>query len=739
MIRFCRMKTIRFLLILSCFLEAVACSPKRTWSDDPQVAAVELLCERLLPRQSKSIYFTIEPADEEFYALETEDGRLHISGSSVNALARGLGDYLRDWCHIGVTWFVRDKVQEPRRLPSVEGRVQRRALLDKRFFLNYCTYGYSLPWWKWEDWERLIDWMALHGVTLALANTGQESVWLETWQEFGLSEEQIRSYFTGPAYLPWHRMTNIDHWQGPLPQSWMDGQLALQKKIIARENSLGISPILGSFTGHVPAALKEKYPKAQIERLNRWSSFDQAYSAWYLNPADSLFRIIQSTFLEKQKEAFGGDCHIYGADLFNEVNPPSWEPSYLSEAARLTYDALRENDPEAIWLQMSWLFWHKRSMWTPERIEAYIKPVPKDRLIMLDYFCENVEIYRQTDNFYGQDFIWSYLGNFGGATMMAGNFEDISMKLDRVYTDAPDECVGIGCTLEGLDVNPIMYEYVLDRAWERLGDDASWIERYADCHSGKSDEHVRKAWKIVCEKVQKQKSGHVVSQIPARPRLDGQAKWNIPSSAYSNLDLLDAWGELLQADDCQTPEYRFDCVNWARQCLDNYFTELYAGLREDYAAGDLEGVSAKGARMMEILRDVDKLVASDAYFLMGKWISDARSWGITAEEKDYYETNARMLLTCWGEKGKILNDYANRDWNGLIGTYYLPRWEKFITGLSESLRSGEPFDEAAFLAWCSDFEWKWAHSFSKMPSKPVGNPCRLSRALYEKYKEYIRA
>lgn len=718
-------------------LAALFVSCGKRWSDDPQIAAAQQLCARILPTQSNNIDFVLEEGEGDSYSLETVDGRLKIGGNNANSLARGLGDYLRDYCKTGVTWWARDKVKEPSELPIIEGRIERNALVGKRFFLNYCTYGYSLAWWKWSDWERLIDWMALHGVTLALANTGQEKVWLETWQEFGLLPEQIREYFTGPAFLPWHRMTNIDSWQGPLPQKWIDEQAELQKKIIARETSLGISPILGSFTGHVPEALKELYPDAQISRLGKWSSFEEEYSAWYLSPTDTLFRSIQRAYLRNQRELFGAASHIYGVDLFNEVNPPSWEPEYLSEAAKGTYEAISETDPDAVWLQMSWLFWHKRQKWTPERIEAYITPVPKGRLVMLDYYCDLVEIYKQTDNFYGQDFIWSYLGNFGGNTMIAGNMQDISGKIDSVYVAAPSECVGLGCTLEGLDVNPVMYEYVLDRAWERVGDDYAWIDSFADRHAGSEDPHVRAAWRIMYDEVQKQTGGHWVSKIPARPSIDGKAMWCRPAIAYDNRDLLDAWGELLLAGDCDTPDYRFDCVNFARQCLDNHFTSLYEGVLEDYGKGDLDEVSRKAALMLDILTDVDTLVAADSYFLLGKWIADARSWGTSPAEKDFYETNARLLLSCWGHKGIGLTDYANRDWNGLIGTYYRPRWEKFLGLLQESLSTGEAFDSEAYLDWCREFEWDWAHSPETLTSIASGDARTLSARLYEKYRGVI--
>ena len=43
-----------------------------------------------------------------------------------------------------------------------------------RYFFNYCTFSYSMAWWDWTQWERMIDWMALKGINLPLAATGQE-------------------------------------------------------------------------------------------------------------------------------------------------------------------------------------------------------------------------------------------------------------------------------------------------------------------------------------------------------------------------------------------------------------------------------------------------------------------------------------------------------------------------------------------------------------------------------------
>ena len=42
--------------------------------------------------------------------------------------------------------------------------LSRSKRVKNRFFLNYCTYGYTMPWWKWGEWEHFIDWMALNGI-----------------------------------------------------------------------------------------------------------------------------------------------------------------------------------------------------------------------------------------------------------------------------------------------------------------------------------------------------------------------------------------------------------------------------------------------------------------------------------------------------------------------------------------------------------------------------------------------
>lgn len=725
-----------FLSLLSVLLVS-ACSLRTETVSDPQVAAAKALAERILPKQSRNIEFVTVPSDSsDCYTLEFKGRKLVISGNSALSMAVGLNHYLKEYCLQTVTWYVRDAVKVPRRLPKFEGKISRKAVVRDRFFLNYCTFGYTLNWWQWKDWERLIDWMALNGVNMALATTGQESIWQNVWRELGMTDEQIRAYFTGPSYLGWHRMTNMDRWHGPLPQSWLDSQRDLQVKIVERERELGIRPILTSFTGHVPRDLKELFPDANITKLNGWGGFEEECHSWYLHPTDQLFAKVQDLFLAEQQKMYG-DCDVYGVDPYNELDPPSWDVDFLAEASRLTYESIKKYNPEAVWLQMAWVFYYKRAYWTPERLEAYLTAVPKGKLLMLDYYCDKIELYRTTEKFYGNDFIWSYLGNFGGNTMISGHFKDVSAKIDRAFEEGGSEFKGIGCTLEGLDVNPYIYEYVLDRAWEKTMTDQEWVCNLADRRAGAVDENYRKAWEIMYEKIMKDIAGNRSGMIAGRPAMTGISKWNKVWIPYSNKDLLEVWKYLTLSESYDSPSWKFDCVNIPRQCLDNAFGRINKAMLEAHKAGDAAKVDSLCTMMSDLLDDVDRLVAADPYFLLGKWIEDARAFGADTAEKDYYERDARNIITTWGARDQKLNDYANRTYAGLVADYYKPRWEMYFKAVRESLANGVPVDERALLDQILDFEWDWVARTDKYASAPVGDPAELCRELYQKWNKHI--
>src|SRR5690349_19762131 len=109
------------------------------------------------------------------------------------------------------------------------------AIVPELYYLNFCTFGYSTAFWGWAEWEREIDWMALHGVTMPLALGGHEATLRLAYGRLGMSEAEIRTFLGGPAYLPWVYMGNLDSFAGPLPEGWIDEHLELGRRIVDRQ------------------------------------------------------------------------------------------------------------------------------------------------------------------------------------------------------------------------------------------------------------------------------------------------------------------------------------------------------------------------------------------------------------------------------------------------------------------------------------------------------------------------
>ena len=690
------------------------------------------LAERIIPRHAQHFNFKQKKSDDgkDFFRIESLKGKIVITGNNANSMATGLNHYLKYYCLTTVSWYADIPVEMPDTLPMLKQPIEHKAKVERRFFLNYCTYGYTMPFWQWKNWERLIDWMALNGINMPLAITGQEAVWYKVWHKLGLSDQEIRSYFTGPTYLPWHRMANIDGWNGPLPIHWINSQVTLQKQILKRERELSMHPVLPAFAGHVPHALKRIYPNANIQTLGKWAGFDKAYHCYFLNPEDPLFAKIQQLYLKEQTALFGTD-HIYGIDPFNEVDPPSWEPKYLKQVSSNMYHTLTQADPKAEWLQMTWMFYFDKEKWTAPRIEALLTGVPQNKMILLDYHCENVELWKQTQRFHGQPYIWCYLGNFGGNTAMIGNVKESGARLENALKNGGKNLWGIGSTLEGFDVTQFPFEYIFEKAWNHSLSNEEWVNFLADRHVGTINSSIRESWQLLFN--------DIFTQIPKvlgiLPNLRPEYNKNNPRTTieYENSKLFRAFELLLKESQIKHDTHKLDIIMIGRQMLGNLFLEKKDSLDKAFGKKDLDEVKRLSAIMRELLRDIDILTSYHPHCSLSSWLDAARSYGDTPMLKDYYERNARNLITTWGGS---LNDYANRTWAGLIRDYYAQRWEMYFEALLHSLQTGTKFDQKDLNKRIKTFEDAWVNSVEPIsifqPKQPLH---KFATSLLHKYKD----
>ncbi|KAF7824582.1 alpha-N-acetylglucosaminidase [Senna tora] len=764
-------------------------------SPSVQEAAARGVLRRLLPSHLSSFEFKIVSKDEcggdSCFLIKNHDQssqngpEIMIGGTTAVEIASGLHWYLKYWCGAHVSWDKTGGIQiasipKPGSLPPVKNE----GLMIKRpvpwnYYQNVVTSSYSYVWWDWERWEKEIDWMALQGVNLPLAFTGQEAIWQKVFKDFNISSEDLNNFFGGPAFLAWARMGNLHGWGGPLSQNWLDEQLVLQKQIISRMLNLGMTPVLPSFSGNVPAALTKIFPSAKITRLGDWNTVD-GDSRWcctyLLDPSDPLFVKIGEAFIKKQINEYGDVTDIYNCDTFNENSPPTSDPAFISTLGAAVYKAMSEGDKDAVWLMQGWLFYSDSAFWKPPQMQALLHSVPSGKMIVLDLFADVKPIWKTSFQFYGTPYIWCMLHNFGGNIEMYGILDSISSGPVDARLSENSTMVGVGLCMEGIEQNPVVYELMSEMAFRNDKVQVlDWLKTYSHRRYGKANHQVEAAWEILYHTIYNCTDGiadhnhDFIVMLPdwdpsanfasgsgmsslqnkiyfltpgSRRFLSQETKSDMPQAHlwYPTEEVTKALQLFLDAgkEHAGSLTYRYDLVDLTRQVLSKLANQVYIKAVTSFQKKDIDAFHYYSNKFLDLIEDIDVLLASDDNFLLGTWLESAKKLALNQQEMmKQYEWNARTQVTMWFDTNQTsqskLHDYANKFWSGLLESYYLPRASTYFSHLSTSLRKNEKFK---LQEWRK--EWilqsnKWQEGNEVYAVKAKGDALAISKALYEKY------
>jgi alpha-N-acetylglucosaminidase len=659
--------------------------------------------------------------------VEAVGGKIVLRGSNGVSACRGLKWYLNERCQCSVTWCG-DNLKLPDPLPLDFGPYRETTAFQYRYIFNNCIYGYSMAWWKWAEWERMLDVLAYNGINMPAMLLGQERIWQETYKEMGLDARDLDTFFAGPAWYPWQWMGNLDGWGGPTPQSVIDGQCELQKRILSRARSLGMKAVLPGFSGHIPKALVDRTPGIKCQTMEWWG-FGPTYILDWQDPA---FRKISSIFMRKQREIYGTD-HYYNIDPFNEMTPPSSEKSYLSNMAKTIFSCIDESDPKGVWVLMTWFCKEASGTWTPERTKDFFDAVPNDRMLALELWGENWHGtgWHKQGGWYGKPWVWCILQDFGNRVDIYGGLPQIVDNYARMQK-SPDrgDIRGMGIMTEGLGFNPVIYELVLDMMWNgAVGGGNLWEQKYLLKRYGSVPEPVRKAWDILYATRYNRTQLVDCSPLCFAPRLITEAE--------ADMNLFEAWRLMLEGAPQLggVPAYQFDLVNLGREAMGALMPRFTIAIQEALDRKDVEGLRVAGGKMLAYIRDFDRLLATNEHFLLGRWVAGARSWGSNDAEKALLEWGAKRQITDWG--GKI-GSYAIKEWSGAIADRMLPAWEKYLGMMEGDVRAGKQFDKARATSASLDLIRAWPDKRTDFPTEPVGDAAAVSRELFSKYESDMK-
>jgi alpha-N-acetylglucosaminidase len=332
--------------------------------------------------------------------------------------------------------------------------------------------------------------------------------------------------------------------------------------------------------------------------------------------------------------------------------------------------------------------------------------------------------------------MWCNVHSFGCSVNLGGALNRNNDGLMSARRDPNSGLLtGLGFVNEGLDYNPVVYDLMFEMAWRETPVNLSaWITDYVHHRYGQSRVDAQQAWRILADTVYgaPNRTRSIIDHAPTLTSGGG-----FPS--YSNTRLADAWHYLLQASQelAGTDTYDFDLVNVARQVLSNHAAILHLELREAYQAKDTQAFGKASARFLGLIRDLDELLATRRDFLLGRWLEDAKRWGANDAERKICQWNARRVLTLWGQ-GPAIDDYARKEWSGMLSGYYLKRWEWYLREVSESLKNKQSFDDAGFSRKLRQWMVEWSDGQETYPTEPSGDSVAVAKRLWKKYHEAFK-
>lgn len=714
----------KFLCLISLFLLGVTL----------YASPITGLLERIDKGASRKFVIERLKGEKDFFELDQKGNKVVVRGNNYVSIATGINWYLKYYAGINLSWNGM-QADLPEVLPPVLKKERHETDLKLRYDFNYCTFSYSMAFWDWKRWEQEIDWMALHGINLPLAMVGTDVVWKNVLEELGYTREEINAFIAGPGFQAWWLMNNLEGWGGPNPDSWYERQEELQKRILKRMREYGIEPVLPGYSGMVPHNAKDRLG-LNVADPGRWNGYPRPA---FLQPTDPQFERIAALYYREMTLLYG-KASYYSMDPFHEGGNTSGVD--LEAAGKAIWKAMKQANPRAAWVVQAWGANPRPQM---------IRNLPAGDMVVLDLFSESrpqwgdpASSWYRKEGFGQHDWLFCMLLNYGGNVGLHGKMAHLIEEFYKAKDSSFGKTLkGVGMTMEGIENNPVMYELLCELPWreQRFSKD-EWLEGYLKARYGKSDSQVSQAWMLLsntiynCPAASTQQGTHE-SILCARPSWKAYqvSSWSEMSDYYDPADVIRAAGMMVEAAERfrGNNNFEYDLVDIVRQAVAEKGRLMYRVLVDAYKAGDRELFKLSSDRFLRLILMQDRLLATRPEFKVGRWLESARNLGSTEEEKDWYEWNARVQITTWGNRVAAddggLHDYAHREWNGLLRDFYYLRWK---TWLDEQLKSFEGGQPKAIDFYALEEPWTLKHN--SYASEAEGNPVDIACEIYREIK-----
>ncbi|MBI2841826.1 MAG: alpha-N-acetylglucosaminidase C-terminal domain-containing protein [Armatimonadetes bacterium] len=352
---------------------------------------------------------------------------LIIAGNTDQATNYGVSEYLERHCEVG---FFVDGYYIPRRktIPFM-GIDQVDVPRFTIRFWNSDTGHWGLKKYQSrfrtaEEWLRQFDWLEKRRLNFTLLPLGANSDMCSgpILRAFDVGEPPLEARYLGgwPAGWAW-------------PVEYRD---YVTNAIFQFGRERGIKFWSGAGLGDVPARFRSAHPELKYMPSD-------GYDNPLLHPDEPATRHYTKVYNDEINKEFGAD-HIHSLGMYAEAN---WGQSLEQQfeikmkGTRKALEYILEIDPDAVFYVDGWDTVANGKLWTPERMAAFLKSLPKDKVYVYNdnSFDQRDCLYKLYNCYEGIPWGIGVLTAYAGDDELHGN---IPYLIERVREAAGDAKCG---------------------------------------------------------------------------------------------------------------------------------------------------------------------------------------------------------------------------------------------------------------------------------------------------------
>jgi alpha-N-acetylglucosaminidase len=399
----------------------------------------------------------------------------------------------------------------------------------------------------------------------------------------------------------------------------------------------------------------------------------------------------------------------------------------ITKAARAIDEQMQRAHPGAIWAILGWQ--------TNPRAEILAGIKDKQRALILDGQSDRFAFRDREQQWSDTPYAFGTIWNFGGHTTMGANLKVWNERYFDQLAKPDSQLRGIAIMPEASNNNPAAFAFFSELAWRHERPDvARWFSEWSNYRYGGKDSNAQRAWQVLLATAYSEKSGEWSEShdnlFSAQPSLTARSacQFSPKEPRYDLKAFSAAVGLLLKVDPAlrESSAYRYDLVDVARQTVSNNSRVLLPKIDAAYTAGDIASFRQLTRQWLEQIVLLDHIAGTESSLLLGHWLASAKAAASTSAERAQLEFDARSLLLEWGppsSRNSGVHDYANREWQGLLG-FYRERWAVYFSMLDNALAKHQPVTDIDWFAMDQD----WARQTNTYPVEPQGDAFTVVRA-----------